>query len=911
MELPVPTLPLIRTKLAPPRIASAAIERHALLELLTTRQSSRVHVLVGPAGSGKTSVLVQWRRKLLDAGARVAWYSAGVDDDDLRVAAYLVQSLQQAGLTIEPDGLQDFLRSGGSAWQHLLASLVNDCDDAGHETYLVIDDFQHLTSFAVMQLLNRWVALAPPTLHFVLATRVSPPLNLARLRAEGQLVEIGFGQLKFDMDETRRFVEAQGLSRLDSAQLENLHGVTDGWAAGLQLLTFSIRHDGKAGEVLERPGMLSMKQEQALDEYLAQTVIGLLEPAEVDFLTKISICRRFNRALSEAVSGDARAGERLFKFESENLFLLRIETADDEPWYRFHPLFASFLGKRLRQHGGEWRRLHGAAARWFAGHDFQTEALHHASRSGEGALFVDLIERYSRRLINGGHYVEYLRWCQAAPAERIRERLAVLLDLAMAQISCNRLLDFERTVESIRQHPGIEAASAQMELQLLNAYYAMRTDDPAGQRAAIKAAEAFAPEPHSSAGLMLTAMRCHELAYSGEYTAARDTTRRRFQAGGGRPVVPLVDFWSGFSALLDGRPEIACDQLRMVIRAGQQKTGVDSGVSGFVYGYLMEALYQLDRIDEARTLLEQQFDLVQAVGMPDAIVYAHRVRALIERFDGDHASAVRTLLDLEERGVRFRLDRLVAWSLHDQIRLAIDVQEMERAEELVRRIAYVAKPWLHEQRNVRSEIGMAAALALAEYAVAFCPDEHRTKGFVEDAVQRARTERRVAAEVRGQLLQVRLLSWLGDREAAIDLLKKQIASTRPFGIRRVFADLVAPIREHLTALCVGCNDQATDWACGLMQTASLHEDEATHRAFGGRFVGDITLSEKLLTVREREVLALLGRALSTKSIARELGLSPGTVKWHLRNIYGKLGAFSKEDALTKAREPVSNESGMR
>lgn len=38
-----------------------------------------------------------------------------------------------------------------------------------------------------------------------------------------------------------------------------------------------------------------------------------------------------------------------------------------------------------------------------------------------------------------------------------------------------------------------------------------------------------------------------------------------------------------------------------------------------------------------------------------------------------------------------------------------------------------------------------------------------------------------------------------------------------------------------------------------------------------------------------------------KGIARALGLSPGTVKWHLKNVYGKLGASSREEALAKAR----------
>lgn len=56
-----------------------------------------------------------------------------------------------------------------------------------------------------------------------------------------------------------------------------------------------------------------------------------------------------------------------------------------------------------------------------------------------------------------------------------------------------------------------------------------------------------------------------------------------------------------------------------------------------------------------------------------------------------------------------------------------------------------------------------------------------------------------------------------------------------------------------------------------------------------------------LTPREMEILELLGTGLSVKGAARELVISPGTVKWHVKNIYYKLGASSREDALLKAR----------
>src|SRR5688500_15295865 len=57
-----------------------------------------------------------------------------------------------------------------------------------------------------------------------------------------------------------------------------------------------------------------------------------------------------------------------------------------------------------------------------------------------------------------------------------------------------------------------------------------------------------------------------------------------------------------------------------------------------------------------------------------------------------------------------------------------------------------------------------------------------------------------------------------------------------------------------------------------------------------------------LTRREREILALLAEGLTGPETAERLTLALSTVKWHLEHIYGKLGANSKREALTRARE---------
>ena len=57
-----------------------------------------------------------------------------------------------------------------------------------------------------------------------------------------------------------------------------------------------------------------------------------------------------------------------------------------------------------------------------------------------------------------------------------------------------------------------------------------------------------------------------------------------------------------------------------------------------------------------------------------------------------------------------------------------------------------------------------------------------------------------------------------------------------------------------------------------------------------------------LSEREIEVLRLLADGLSNREIARKLFVTVGTVKWHLHNIYGKLGVRSRVQAVSQARE---------
>jgi LuxR family maltose regulon positive regulatory protein len=56
-----------------------------------------------------------------------------------------------------------------------------------------------------------------------------------------------------------------------------------------------------------------------------------------------------------------------------------------------------------------------------------------------------------------------------------------------------------------------------------------------------------------------------------------------------------------------------------------------------------------------------------------------------------------------------------------------------------------------------------------------------------------------------------------------------------------------------------------------------------------------------LSARERNVLELIGHGQSNKEIARDLGITPETVKSHVKNIFAKLAVQRRAQALSRAQ----------
>ncbi|NBB52240.1 helix-turn-helix transcriptional regulator [Rhizobium sp. CRIBSB] len=77
---------------------------------------------------------------------------------------------------------------------------------------------------------------------------------------------------------------------------------------------------------------------------------------------------------------------------------------------------------------------------------------------------------------------------------------------------------------------------------------------------------------------------------------------------------------------------------------------------------------------------------------------------------------------------------------------------------------------------------------------------------------------------------------------------------------------------------------------------------ATRRHGPDFAVNDAAIRSLGLTGQEMRVLAELASGRANKEIARSLGLSPNTIKTHLANLFAKLGASTRTEAVSRARE---------
>jgi LuxR family maltose regulon positive regulatory protein len=214
----------------------------------------------------------------------------------------------------------------------------------------------------------------------VLTTRAEPPLPLASLRANNQLLEIDAAALRFDLQETREFLEHEKSDSLELADVMLLHSRIEGWPAALRIVVST----SSGGQDFRRYVCNLSGMQRPIDAYLAEMLDGL--PSDlVLFMLRTAILDRLSALLCEMVTAATSSRALLESIEKQQLPLTALNY--EGRWYHYHPLLAEYLRRRLESElGNELPELHRRPAHWYASQELWTEAVQHAIAAGVEAL---------------------------------------------------------------------------------------------------------------------------------------------------------------------------------------------------------------------------------------------------------------------------------------------------------------------------------------------------------------------------------------------------------------------------------------------------------------------------------------------------------------------------------------------
>lgn len=912
--------PIVASKLFPPRLARKVVARERLLQQLLDARRLRCIAIQGPAGYGKTTAMVAFRTALLPLGFDVAWLTLASEDDDVdRWLDYLLASLHQ----VDPGIVREARLLAGSgtegeAVERIIFALVRSIADHPRDLVLVIEDLHSIAGTEIHECLQWLIDFAPSNLHIVLTSRSPMPISLARLRSQSLTLELDLRDLRFSSAESEEFLRTQ-VGEIDHRDAELLHEMTDGWVAGLQLLTVDWKKSESSRQTGSRLTGVRIKDARAFGTYFEREVLSRLSPVEINLLASASICDRFCASLCNALLDQPETAVEtatiLTHLEADNVFLTQVESSEREPWYRLHPLLSEALKLRLSLRGDETLRgAHRSAWLWFRSRGLLDEAVHHAVRAGDSAEAASLLEQCAQRLLIRGDLRKLIGLVREIPPEHIKSHVGLRLWMARSHLYAR---EFDRCAALIAELqadiPEADKAS-RFTLTLLTATLSVQRDNTDAAMQLLPDL-LHPPEPADATAIgsrnnILTWLYMHRGEYERARQVQQDAPKLLIDGvpllGSGAGIL-LGQCMVGLSYSLEGDIPRAERIYRDVLHEADRNSASCADPAAMATALLGEVLYELNNTTEALRLLESKIDVLERVSIPDSVLRVMIVLAASHWLAGRELDGLSYIDRLQEYSLNLGLDRLRAYGLGALVDRHLQRGEFDLAKEQLASLTAIDARHVHSHASALGEIELVTLRARIRWHLAvgdFDSAAQLMDQLIELCTRRGR----------GQLVaQLHLLKGViddrrGEAASARESVLTALRLGRRLGLVRSLLDADPSALDLIRRTSAATTlDPLTSFYVERLFAAQEATDRINPDTSGRPSVpaGNGEVSEPL-SERETEIVHLLSQALPNKKIARTLNLSPETVKWHLKNIYGKLGVSGRDEAVARIRDIESD-----
>ena len=882
------TLPLIATRFTPPRSPGTLQPRERLIQRLDAALTSTLTLVCAPAGFGKTTLLAQWYQHRQHQGDALAWLS--IDDDDstpLLLMRYLQEALRplwQPENTLADNAPADDFRL-------FLAGLVNQLHRRQAPLFLILDDYQNITHPDIHEGLNWLLNHAPPSLHVIIASRSQPPLALSRLHMEDRLVEIDDHALRFNAAEARIYFSTAISPAPERQDIPQLIARTEGWVAGMKMAALA---NGSAHSSLSG-GKLNTAS-RALSRYLEEVIFAPL-PAEVlAFLLRTSMLNRLHPSLCDAVTGQRNGEAMLAWIAQHNLFLSALDA--DGFWFRYHPLMREALLYRLR-HSAEVdiRELHEHASNWFASQQLWAEAIRHALAAGKAG--AGHAEVGAQSLAEEGDIETMVRWIRYLPANLDPSRIELQTNLAWALAHRFRFHDARQLLDTIEPLAAANrseiAHSSWIKIRVVRAICEAFADNIAQSIAIVEPLLHEVP----CGDIWVDGLVCNILSYCHLANARPQQALDVQQRVSGVRVTNrnlFVEVYRAFvmaqGYLRQGNLAEAQRQAARALQYAEQQTGAHSSSGATLAPILAEIAWEQGEVQSIATLLMFRLEMIDDFCPPDGFSRCYIVLARLARFNGQTDEMTSLLLHAEGLAVQRGWLRAQAPLLAERICNALHAGDRAAANGLLLRLQQLALGVETGNNDI-----VTACLTLSHCRILIsCGKPLVAAHQLETLADEQERDGEWLFAVRLRLIQAAALWRAGEQERAIAV---GIPALRRAFQQKLWRSLLDG-GEEMAALLMAIQQRGGQ--------GEAFSGELALRLAAFNEAGILTPAARQapanlrLTERELQTLGLIAEGYSNKEIARALGITAETVKWHLKQLYEKLQVNGRIQAVNQARE---------
>jgi ATP/maltotriose-dependent transcriptional regulator MalT/DNA-binding SARP family transcriptional activator len=417
------------SKIIPPK-SSGLFPRERLFKRIDDLQDRPIIWITGPAGSGKTSLTSSYLKK---RSSSVLWYQIDSGDNDIATFFYylgmaaekIFPGKNKSLPLLTPEYLQDIPTFTRRFFERLFGFLRKP-------SFIIFDNYQEIQTDSLMhQLISIALSMIPPHIKVCFLSRLMPPPEMIRLRANDLMGIISWQDLRLDLAETIEIARSRYRKNVSEVEFTQLHQTIDGWVAGLILTIESMKINSS------RFQRLRLQPSEEIFEYFAKEVFFKSEDKLQNFFLQTAFFPKISIEMAQKLTGSLEAGQILNKLSKNSFFT--VEHGQQIPQYEYHPLFRNFLMDLVQKRFSQdyLADLQNKAARLLL-EDGQIEAaVTLFQKINQWEILVPLILKCAPTMISQGRDRPLEQWLRSLPSEVVEKNGWLLYWLGISLMTQN------------------------------------------------------------------------------------------------------------------------------------------------------------------------------------------------------------------------------------------------------------------------------------------------------------------------------------------------------------------------------------------------------------------------------------------------------------------------------------------